>query len=102
MMIDTNKRNLLRNPHPSFVLHASDREYLTKIPTEQCKLIQLLHDEKMSYEAIAKQTELSPGTVKSRIHRGRANIIAMRAKAALVDQVMQEPSMQAVLRQAVT
>lgn len=101
MMIDTNKRSLLRNPHPSFVLLASDREYLTKIPAEQCKLIQLLHDEKMSYDAIAKQTELPLGTVKSRINRGRGKIIELRAKAALVDHAMQEPNMRAV-RQAVT
>lgn len=101
-IIDTNRMNLLRAPHPAFVLHADDRQYLEKVTPDQRKLILLLHDEKMSYDAIAKQTELAIGTVKSRINRGRQTIIALRAKAALVDKVMQEPTMRAVLPQAVT
>lgn len=102
MMIDTNRKDLLRDPHHGFVLRAADREYLDKVTPDQKKLILLLHDEKMSYKQMAEDMALPIGTVRSRINRGRQTIIALRAKASVVDQVMQEPTMRAVLPPAVT
>jgi DNA-directed RNA polymerase specialized sigma24 family protein len=100
--IDAAKLNADKSPHPSFVLLKTDDEYLAKITADQRRAIKLLHHDKMNYQEIANDTGWSIGTVKSRIHRGRARIIRMRADAAVVDQVMQQPSMRAVLPPAVT
>lgn len=63
-----------RSQHPSFALCAADKRHLELIPVNFSRPIKLLHFEKMNYAEIAADLRIPLGTVKSRIHRGRAMI----------------------------
>lgn len=80
-----------RNPHPSFDLTEADAVYFEKIPAEFLTPLKLLHYEKMSYREIEQQTALPPGTVRSRIHRGREMIRRMRAVDLAKGETWQQP-----------
>lgn len=86
--IDRSKLNANKSPHPSFVLRATDVPYLEKLTPDQLKAIKLLHHEKMNYEEIARDTGWPPGTVRSRIHRGRAIIRQARLDAAVAQAIL--------------
>jgi DNA-directed RNA polymerase specialized sigma24 family protein len=77
--------------HPSFTLAASDAAYFDKIPAAFLVPLKLLHHEKMNYREIEQQTELAPGTVRSRIHRGREIIRRLRAEDEARNETRQEP-----------
>jgi len=67
-----------RSQHPSFSLCEDDARHLDLIPPDFARPIKLLHFEKMNYAEIAGDLRIPLGTVKSRIHRGRAAIQRMR------------------------
>jgi DNA-directed RNA polymerase specialized sigma24 family protein len=58
-----------------------DEPHLQKLPLLQSEPIRLIHCGGMSYEAAAAQLNIPINTLKTRVHRGRASIIAMRAAA---------------------
>lgn len=59
----------------------ADELHLQKLPLLQSEPIRLIHGGGMSYEAAAAQLNIPINTLKTRVHRGRASIIAMRAAA---------------------
>lgn len=81
----------MKSQHPSFALAESDARYFDKIPAEFLKPLKLLHHEKMNYRKIEQQTALPPGTVRSRIHRGREIIRRLRAEDEARNETWQEP-----------
>lgn len=81
-----------RSQHPSFALAKADLPYLDKLPAYFAKPIKLLHFEKMNYAEIAADLAIPLGTVKSRIHRGRAAIQRMR-NLATIDETFQEATL---------
>jgi DNA-directed RNA polymerase specialized sigma24 family protein len=81
-----------RNPHPSFTLAESDAAYFDRIPPGSLKLLKLAHHEKMNFREIEQQTMLAPGTVRSRIHRGREIIRQLRAEDEARNETFQRPT----------
>lgn len=66
-------------PDPSQVLESKGRrerieEAIARLPEEQRTLVVLRDVEGRSYEEIAETTGLNPGTVKSRLNRGRRQL----------------------------
>lgn len=69
------------SPSPDQVLEAKGRRErieaaIVRLPEEQRVLVVLRDVEGRSYEEIAEATGLNPGTVKSRLNRGRAQLRA--------------------------
>jgi RNA polymerase sigma-70 factor (ECF subfamily) len=67
------------SPSPSQLLDAKTRQAriesaIARLPDEQRELVVLRDVEGRSYEEIAAATGLNPGTVKSRLNRGRAQL----------------------------
>lgn len=67
------------SPSPSQVLDAKTRQVriesaIARLPDDQRELVVLRDVEGRSYEEIAAATGLNPGTVKSRLNRGRAQL----------------------------
>lgn len=50
---------------------------LSKLPAGQRRVVVLHHIEGMSLEAIAREEDIAVGTVKSRLHRGRARLASL-------------------------
>jgi RNA polymerase sigma-70 factor (ECF subfamily) len=82
-----------RSQHPSFAISEEDLPYLDKLPANFAKPIKLLHFEKMNYIEIATDLGIPLGTVKSRIHRGRAMIRQDRAITAAANETFQEATL---------
>ena len=67
------------SPSPAQVLEAKDKRgrieaAIARLPEEQRMLVVLRDVEGRSYEEIAETTGLNPGTVKSRLNRGRGQL----------------------------
>lgn len=86
-----------RSQHPSFTLTEDDVAYFEHIPPQFLVPLKLLHYEKMNYREIEAQTQLSCGTVRSRIFRARAIIRKMRALDAKNAEVWQQPTLPEVV-----
>jgi len=82
-----------RSQHPSFAISEDDVPFLAKVPDNFAKPIKLLHFEKMNYAEIAADLGIPIGTVKSRIHRGRAMIMRERIETAIRSETFQEATL---------
>jgi hypothetical protein len=82
-----------RSQHPSFALCEADARHLELIPSDFAKPIKLLHLEKMNYAEIAADLRIPLGTVKSRIHRGRAMIQRGRDQEVVRNETFQEATL---------
>lgn len=87
-----------RSQHHSFTLSEADTAYFNRIPPAFLKLLKLLHYEKMNYVEIARDTQLAPGTVRSRIFRAREMIRRLRAEAEASAETFQQPTMPILVR----
>ena len=87
-----------RSQHYSFTLTEADAVYFHLIPPAFLKLLKLLHYEKMNYVEIARDTQLAPGTVRSRIFRAREMIRNLRAADEASVEVFQQPTMPILVR----
>lgn len=87
-----------RSQHYSFTLTEADAAYFHRIPAQFLKLLKLLHHEKMNYIEIARDTQLAPGTVRSRIFRAREMIRQLRAEAEASAETFQQPTMPILVR----
>lgn len=75
-------KSLQRDPRPNFVLLDSDEPHLAKIAPKLVEPLRLAHAGN-GYDHIATEMLMIPvGTVKSRIHRAREQILKLRAIAA--------------------
>lgn len=63
-----------------FRLRQEDEPFLERLPLPQSESIRLLHSG-LTYNAAAAQLNIPLNTLRTRVHRGRASIIAMRAAA---------------------
>jgi RNA polymerase sigma-70 factor (ECF subfamily) len=77
--LDTADATQASSPTPSQLLDAKTRKTriesaIARLPDEQRELVVLRDVEGRSYEEIAAATGLNPGTVKSRLNRGRAQL----------------------------
>jgi len=77
--LDTADATQASSPSPSQLLDAKTRQAriesaIARLPDEQRELVVLRDVEGRSYEEIAAATGLNPGTVKSRLNRGRAQL----------------------------
>lgn len=70
------------NPARGFLLYKSDEPYLARLSPVSRSAIERTTNDGMKYEDLATEQNVSVGTVKSRVHRARARILSMRAKAA--------------------
>ena len=82
-----------RSQHPSFSISEDDAQFLDKLPANFAKPIKLLHFEKMNYEEIRKDLGIPIGTVKRRIHRGRAMLRREREIVAARSETFQEATL---------
>lgn len=82
-----------RSQHPSFAISKQDEPFLAKLPANFAKPIKLLHFEKMNYVEIATDLGIPIGTVKSRIHRGRAMLRRERVMLAACNETYQEATL---------
>ncbi len=65
----------------SFTLYPSDAPHISKLQTHYAEALALFR-ENSNYETMAAAANVPIGTIKSRLHRARAAIVEMRAKAA--------------------
>ena len=75
------RRRINNHPARGFAVLPSDGVFVKTLTGEVQNLL-VLRDEGYNYEAIAAQTNMPVGTVKSKLNRARIKILAMRAKAA--------------------
>lgn len=80
-------------PAPDSAVHQSDaerliREALDQLDEEQRAIIVLRDIEDLSYEEISELLELPRGTVKSRLHRARAQLARILARQVKPDDVL--------------
>lgn len=64
-----------------FRLRQEDEPFLERLPLPQSESIRLLHSG-LTYNAAAAQLNIPLNTLRTRVHRGRVSVIAMRAVAA--------------------
>lgn len=60
------------------LLQKSDLQLLDKLPADQRTALEMAEVQNLSYGQISQQTGWPQGTVKSRLHRARRRIIALR------------------------
>jgi len=70
------------NPARKFFVYPTDDDHLGKLPPEQLAAVHTIDVLGFGYEAAAAYLGIPIGTVKTRTHRGRAKVIALRAAAA--------------------
>jgi RNA polymerase sigma-70 factor (ECF subfamily) len=71
----------------SFTLHPSDAPHVAKLSKDHATLLAMFRENR-NYETLAQAIGVPVGTIKSRLNRARANVVAMRAEAAKVREAV--------------
>lgn len=69
------------NPARKFLVYATDDAHLEKLPKDQLAAVHTVDVLGFRYEAASAYLAIPMGTVKTRVHRGRAKVIALRETA---------------------